>query len=682
MPIQTDRSIAIGTPLDEEALILTGFSGTEQLGRPFQYRLELLSEDFGILFQDIVGENVTVRLDLADDQTRYFNGFVSRFVQTYPRGRYARYEAEVVPWLWFLTRTSDCRIFQEMTVPDIIMQVFRDHGFTDFEDRLTGNYATWDYCVQYRETDFSFVSRLMEQEGIYYYFQHENGKHTLVLCDSMGKHEAYEGYEQIPFRPLGDQSHLHEKISTWTLEQQIQPGVFAHSDFDFESPKKALRTSSSIAREHAVPDFEIYDYPGEFTEFDDGESYARVRIEEIQSQFEVVRAETEARGICPGFKFELTDHPREDQCREYLVTSASYRMELDEFDAVGEPAGRGPIYSSSFTGISTEESFRPARLTPKPVIQGPQTAIVVGSSGEEIHTDEYGRVKVQFHWDRYGEGNENSSCWIRVSQPWAGKKWGFMYVPRIGQEVIVEFLEGDPDRPLITGRVYNGEAMPPYDLPANKTISTIKSNSSKGGGGFNEIRFEDKKGDEQIFIYAQKNQDLRINNNEYETVGNDRHLVVGNDQVEHVKNNREELVDNDHIEEVGNDRNLKVGGKEAREIGGSHSFVVKGDVIEEFKGNHSEQVSSDYYLKGSNIVIEGSSNVTIKVGQSYVAIESSGIKIGTTGQIELEATSSMALKATGSLAMESSATAELKSPMTTVKGDGMLTVSGGLVKIN
>ena len=678
---QTYRNVAVGTPLGDDVLILTGFSGTDQIGRPFKYRLELVSEDFDINFEEIVGENVTVRLEMPNGETRFFNGFVSRFVQSYPEGRYARYEAEVVPWLWFLTRTSDCRIFQEMTVPDIIMQVFRDHGFTDFEDALTGSYRTWDYCVQYRETDLNFVSRLMEQEGLYYYFQHENGKHTLVLCDSMSQHEPFEGYEEVQFRPATEQSLLHERITEWSIEQQVQPGTFAHNDFDFENPQKALRTSSSISRAHAVPDFEIYDYPGEYTEFDDGEGYARVRVEEIQSQFEVVRGQTDARGICPGHKFELVDHPREDQCREYLITSASYRLRFDEFEDRGG-SSEDPFFSCSFTALSTEESFRPARTTPKPLVQGPQTAIVVGPSGEEIHTDEHGRVKLQFHWDRYGEGNENSSCWIRVSQNWAGKKWGAMFIPRIGQEVIVEFLEGDPDRPIVTGRVYNGETTPPYDLPANKTISTTKSNSSKGGGGFNEIRFEDKKGEEQIFIFAQTNQDIRVQNNEYEWVGNDRHLVIKNNQVEHVENNREEKVDNDHIEEIGNDRNLMIKGKEAKEVTGSHSFVVVGDVIEEFKANHSEQTSDDYYLKASNIVIEATSNITIKVGQSYIAIESSGIKIGTTGQIQLEATSSMGLKATGSLSMESSATADLKSPVTTVQGDGVLTVSGGIVRIN
>ena len=306
----------------------------------------------------------------------------------------------------------------------------------------------------------------------------------------------------------------------------------------------------------------------------------------------------------------------------------------------------------------------------------------MGAGGEEIHTDQYGRVKVLFHWDRYGQADQNSSCWIRVSQEWAGKKWGAIHLPRIGQEVIVEFLEGDPYRPIITGRVYNGDAMPPYDLPAEQTKSTLKSNSSKGGLGFNELRFEDKKGSEQIFIHGEKNLDVRIKNDAFETIGNNRHLVIKQDKLEHVANNRDEVVDADHKEKIGKDRHLLVGGKEAKKVGDSQSLTVGGDVIEVFKANHSEQTTDDYYLKADNIVIEGSTNVTIKVGGSSIAIAADGIALKTDGLVKIEAGSTMDLKATAPLSMQSSATAELKSSATTVKGDGMVTVKGAVVKIN
>ncbi len=650
---QENRELEIATPLGKDVLLITSMSGTEQLGRPFNYQLELASEDHQIKYTDIVGQNVTIRLNLSEDKTRYFNGFVSRFTQTLSAGGMASYRATVVPWLWFLTRTADCHIFQEMTVPDIIEKVFRDHGFTDFERSLSGSYRTWSYCVQYRETDFNFVSRLMEQEGIYYFFKHENGKHSLVLADSASAHEPYPELEGLEYHPADKGTKPEECVSDWVVGTHLQPCSYALNDFDFENTKKDLQARAKVERKHAAAKFEIYDYPGEYVESNDGEEYAKKRIEELQSQYEVVSADSDARGICTGYTFKLTDqrteHPREDQNREYLITSANYNIDTGEFYSGGEGGG-GCVYSCSFTAIDAKQPFRSPRITPKPSIPGPQTAMVVGKSGEEIWTDEYGRVKVQFHWDRQGTVDENSSCWIRVAQVWAGKNWGAMYIPRIGQEVIIEFLEGDPDRPIITGRVYNDKAMPPYVPKTNPTISTLKSNSSKGGGGFNEIRFEDKKGEEQIFIHAEKNLDVRVKNDRFETVINNRHLHVEKNKIEHIDNNRNELVGADHKEEIGKDRHLNVKGKEAKEITDSMSLTVKGDVIEVFKANHSEETTSDYYLKADNVVIEGLSNITLCVGESYIAIESSEI--------------------------------EIKAPTIKVEGSSMTEIKGGTVKIN
>jgi type VI secretion system secreted protein VgrG len=672
-PTQARREIAIETPLGTDKLALRSVSITEQMGRLFQMEADLVSESPDIAFDDIVGKNVTMRLNLVGaGKLRYFNGFVSRFVQTEDQGGYAHYRATIVPWLWFLTRTADCRIFQDMSVPEIIQKVFTDHGFNDFKDSLSATYRKWDYCVQYRETDFNFVSRLMEHEGIYYFFEHENGKHTLVLADSASAHSDFPEYGTMPFRPKGTAGSAKGDINQWIVGKEVQTGAYALNHFDFEKPKKDLRTNSNISREHAAAEFEIYDYPGDYLEHSDGESYAKIRIQELQIQHEVLQGEGIVRGLCTGCTFQLKDHPRDDQNRKYLITAASYFLDGGDFDA-GKSANTD-FYSCHFTAVPTTEVFRIPRSTPKPLIQGPQTAIVVGKSGEEIWTDKYGRIKVQFHWDRYGKADETSSCWVRVSHAWAGKKWGSFYVPRIGQEVIVEFLEGDPDQPIITGRVYNGEAMPPYDLPGAATMTTLKSNSSKGGQGFNEIRYEDKKGEEQIFIHAEKDQDVRVKNDVKEWIGNDRHLVVKNDQLEHVSNDRHEAVDGNHMEQIGKDRSLKVVGKEAIEIGGNHSFTVKGDVIEVFKGKHSEQTTGDYYLKAENIVIEANTNVTIKVGSSYIAIESGGVKIGSSGTIELEAT--------GALTIKSSAQTEVGAPQTTVKGDSMVTIQGGQVMIN
>ncbi len=656
-PTQKNRELAIATPLGEDVLLLKSFSGIEQLGRPFEYKLELASQDHQIKPEDIVGQNVTIRLNLpGQDDIRYFNGHISSFTQLEISDRMALYQATVVPWLWFLTRTADCRIFQEKTIPEIIKEVFKKHGFTNFEDGLTGSYSAWEYCVQYRETDFNFVSRLMEQEGICYFFRHENGKHLLVLSDSSSAHEPYPNFEQLEYHPADKGTKPQECISEWIVETNLQSGSYALNDFDFKNTKKDLLTRAKVDHKHSSSTFEIYDYPGKYTQSGDGESYARQRIEELDSQYKVAMANSDSRGICAGFTFELTGHPNYEQ-KKHLITSASYNIDAGEFFSAQQPGGEFFI-ACTFTAINADNNFRPPRITPKSSISGPQTAMVVGPSGQEIYADEHGRIKVKFHWDRYSKADENSSCWIRVAQVWAGKNWGALYTPRIGQEVIVDFLEGDPDRPIITGRVYNGQASPPYDPKNKPTISTIKSNSSKGGGGFNEIRFEDKKGDEQLFIHAEKNMDIRVKNDRFETVKNNRHLHVEKDKHEQVDNNRNETVDADHKEKIGKDRHLTVKGKEAKQVDGSLSLTVKGDVIEVFKSNHSEQTTSDYYLKGKNVVIEAMQNITLSVGGSHIAIESAGIEIVSSGQIKIEGTK------------------------IGISGSAMTEVKGGIVKIN
>ena len=664
-PSQKHREVAIETTLGEDVLLLISFSGAEQLGRLFEYKLELASEDYQIGSESIVGQNVSIRLNLGDSGIRYFNGYVSHFTQLTSSGQLARYRATVVPWLWFLTRVADCRIFQEKTVPEIIEQIFRDRGFTDFENGLSGKYRTWEYCVQYRETDFNFISRLMEQEGIYYFFKHENGKHSLVLADSASAHEPYPEFEELEFHPAEKGTTTEECVSDWAVETNLQPCSFALNDFDFKNPKGDLQARTKVSRGHTAADFEIYDYPGEYTETSHGEEYTKKRIEELQAQHEVATASSDSRGIFTGFTFNLTDHPRDDQNNEYLITSTNFTIQGDDIFSIGA-ASSGCTFLCRFTAIKSSQPFRSPRTTPKPKVSGPQTAIVVGPSGEEIYTDEYGRVKVKFHWDRYSKADENSSCWIRVAQVWAGKNWGAIYTPRIGQEVIVEFLEGDPDKPIITGRVYNDQAKPPYELPVNKTISTLKSNSTKGGEGFNEIRFEDKKGEEQIYIQAEKNLDIRVKNDRFETVSRNRHLHVEQNKFEHVDNNRSEEVDADHKEKIGKDRHLEVKGKEAKEVGKTLSLTVKGDVIEVFRANHSEQTTGDYYLKGQNVVIEGLQNITLSVGGSYIAIEAGTIEINTSGQLKIDGTQ---VQINGKA-------------QTSIQGGALTEVKGGIVKIN
>ncbi len=617
MPVtQTARVIEVATPLGKDVLVFSRMTGAEQLGRLFEFHLELMSENDQIPLKDLLAQNVTVRLELPEGGTRYFNGFVSHFSYVGWRRSLAHYQMTLRPWFWFLTRAADCRIFQDMSAPDIIKQVFRDHGFTDFQDYLSGSYRTWEYCVQYRETDFNFISRLMEQEGMYYYFSHENGKHLLVLADANSSHNTFPDYATVPFYPpdIHDR-RLRDHLYEWTLEQAVQPGRYALNDFDFKVPKKNLRSTASIPRPHVLSDFEIYDYPGEYVDSGEGNAYAKLRIEELQAQYETARAEGNAQGLATGYLFTLEKHPRSDQNKEYLITAASYELRSNEYET--EVGGQGgAYYGINLTAMDAKQPYRAPRLTPKPVVQGPQTAVVVGPAGEEIWTDEFGRVKCQFHWDRYGRADENSSCWIRVAQSWAGKKWGAMYIPRIGHEVIVEFLEGDPDRPIITGRVYNGENKPPYALPDKATMSTLKSNSSKGGGGCNEIRFEDKKGQEQVFIHAERNEDIQVKADCFESIGGQRHLTVEDDQLEKVGGDKHQTVEGDH--------NIKVGG--------SQSLNVGMDLLQKVGMKQAVDAGMEIHLKaGMNVVIEAGISITLKAAGGFIVLGPSGVIIsGTT----------------------------------------------------
>lgn len=612
---QANRSVEIATPLGTDVLLFQRMTATESLGRLFQFELDLLSENSNIKLEDLLGNRITVRLDLPQYKTRYFCGFVTRFSQTGAVGNFSSYHAVVHPWFWLLTRTANCRIFQNKTVPEIIKEVFRFHGFTDFEEALSGEYRKWEYCVQYRETDFNFLSRLMEQEGIYYYFKHENGgKHSLVLSDSLSSHQPFPGYGQIPFfLPDENLRRKEEHVYSWSVSQEVQPGIYALNDFDFKRPKANLNVKSAIIRNHAVSGMEIYDYPGEYAQTDEGEAYVRTRIEELQSEHEILQGVGIARGISAGGLFELTGHPRTDQNREYLVVSATHQLASDEYQS-GEGGSGELVYSCSFSAIPSKQPFRPARTTPKPLVQGPQTAIVVGPRGDEIYTDKFGRVKVMFHWDRYSKGDQESSCWIRVAQVWAGAKWGAIHIPRIGQEVVVEFLEGDPDRPIITGRVYNGDNMPPYDLPSNKTQSGFKSRSSKGGSptNVNELRFEDKKGEELIFIQAERNQDIRIKRTLKEWVGKDSHLTINKDRFLRVEGDKHVRVKGDHNEKVG----------------GTISVHAGLDMQEMVGIKHALEAGSEIHLKaGMNVVIEAGASITLKAGGGFITIGRSGVAI-------------------------------------------------------
>lgn len=628
---QKHRMISVNTPLGEDVLVFGRMTATEQLGRLFECDVELFSEKTDIQITDVLGKNMTIRLEMPNKRgTRYFNGFVTRFGYLGTRGlRYGAYRATLSPWLWFLTRTSDCRIFQKKKVPDIIKEIFREQGFTDFKDKLSGSYREWEYCVQYRETDFNFISRLMEQEGMYYYFEHENGKNTVVLADGYSSHGKFPQYDQIPYFPPDVHDHRErDHLSEWLSFKQVQPGAYALNDFDFKTPRKNLRAVLNQPKSHALADFEMYDYPGDYVEPGDGNNYSKIRLQELLAQHEIAQGRGNAAGLAVGYLFSLTQCPREEQNREYLIVSATHRLESDEYESFSGGAISGKPYLGEIVAVEAKQPYRAPRITPKPVVQGPQTAIVVGPKGEEIYTDQYGRVKCQFHWDRHGSADQDSSCWIRVAQSWAGKKWGSFNLPRIGQEVIVDFLEGDPDQPIITGRVYNGANMPPYGLPDKKMVSTLKSLSTPGGGGFNEIRLDDTKDKEQIFIHGQYNQDVRIENDSLEWIGNDRHLIVKNSQFEQVDSDKHLTVKGSQKEKIGGDKHQQVKGDHNQKVSGALSINVTQDIQEKTGQKYALQAGQEIHLKaGMKVVIEAGTQLTIKVGGNFVTIDSSGVTI-------------------------------------------------------
>ncbi|MBI4201544.1 MAG: type VI secretion system tip protein VgrG [Chloroflexi bacterium] len=444
----------LATPLGKDVLLLTSMTGYEALSDLFRFELDMVSEDVALDPRAILGQKVTIRVDLPEGGQRYVNGHVSRFTNVGPVGDLGqtRYTAEVVPQLWFLTRTTDSRIFQDMTIPQVIEKVFLDGGLTSFEMRLPVTFQPRDYVVQYRETDFNFVSRLMEEEGIFYYFEHEDGEHTLVLTDSTETLGPLPQGEVLPFLSPGHETPGVGGVTQWEHQYEFRSGKWAHTDYNFETPSVDL--SASAVSGVALPDYdkyELYDYPGGYATRAEGERLAQIRMEEEDAQHIIVMGTSEERHLTPGFTFVLEGHPVPEFAGKYLITSVTHQMS-------------GDGYKTAFTALPNSMAFRPARITRKPVVQGPQTAIVTGPTGEEIYTDKYGRVKVQFHWDREGKKDENSSGWVRVSQMWAGEGWGMLFIPRIGQEVIVDFLEGDPDRPIILGRVYNSSDAPPSAL--------------------------------------------------------------------------------------------------------------------------------------------------------------------------------------------------------------------------
>jgi type VI secretion system secreted protein VgrG len=636
---QDNRQLKIITPLGEDFLLLQKISFTEEISKLFHAELELWHDDLDqggeeatfISPEKILGKPVTVRIETPDGTGRYFCGIVSEFGQGERRNRFSVYHARVVPHVWMLTQNRQSRIFQNMSVPDILRRLLE--GFDcDFE--FQNSYEARNYCVQYQETDFDFISRLMEEEGIYYYFEHNEKTHRMIVADTPFSHRVLTPESAVEFHPQGyvGPEALMSGIRRWRWKSRWHTGRVRLWDYNFQLPTNKLDAEQPSLFLNGNKHLEIFEFPAGYARkldgisagggeqknkldkiFDARDRTARLRMEEIDVRHKTAEGASDVASMTAGFRFELKKHPSSANNAAYVLTSVSHEAVQSPSYETGEPAENA--YSNRFECIgygAGQTPFRPERKTPKPVMRGAQTATVVGPAGEEIFTDKYGRVKVQFHWDRDGKYDAASSCWIRVAQSWAGRKWGSMFIPRIGMEVVVSFLEGDPDQPIITGCVYNPETMPPYALPEEKTKSGIKTDSTIGGGGFNELRFEDKKGEEQIFIHAERNLDERVKRDRFETIGRDRHLIVKRDQLEKIEKDKHQKVGGDLNEEIGGSMSLRVGADEDIRVGAK--FAV--------------EAGNEIHLKsGANLVIETGASLTLKVGGNFININAGGVFI-------------------------------------------------------
>ncbi|MFO1320984.1 MAG: type VI secretion system tip protein TssI/VgrG [Burkholderiales bacterium] len=687
--VDTHRDIGLTTPVDKGELLLRRMSGTEGLGQVSEFHLDLVSENRALEATRYLGKPMTVSLRLDDHEKRHFHGFVTRFSATGVEGGLFGYRVTLHAWPWLLSRSVDCRIFQEKTVPQIIEQVFKDFGMSDYKLSLQNTYSPRTYCVQYRETHLDFVSRLMEEEGIYYFFQHEASRHVMVLTDSSSAHEPLTGAKKtLEFRPDAESGlSRNDTVFSWLTSREVSTAGYVLKAFDFERPRSDLTSRVSVTGSGGALLGEIFEYPSTDLESSARNDRARLRIQGLHANHEEVRSSTRFRPMTVGTWFAVSGHPNLSRNAEYLVTSASYELDAGDYGSGAE--GAGDPFGCVFTVIPRTQDYRPVRRTPKPVIHGMQSAFVAGKEGEEMWFDKYGRVKVHFPWDRVGSNDENSSCWVRVAQMWAGKQWGTIFLPRIGQEVLVTFLEGDPDQPLITGSVYNADTMPPYTLPEGGTRSGVKTRSTKEGTSenFNEIRFEDKKDEEEIYVHAEKDMNRVVENNDTLKVGfdkkdkgdqtieifNNQTLTVGTSEAE--KGDQKITIFHDRTLEVGHDHVVTVKNDETDDIKKNHKHTVGEDQTLDVKKNQKLTVGQDQTVNiGAKCVIEANSSIELKVGQSSIMIEPGKITLKSP-QIAITADSQAEIKANATMAIEAGAKMD-------VKASGMLTIQGSLVKIN
>ena len=696
---------------------LRWMSGDENLGGhpegPFEYRLELLSPDVAIQARDVLGQKATIKLELPEGRVRYFNGHVASFKYTGMLDSFAVYQATLRPWLWFLNFTSDCRVFPNKSVREIVRAVFHKYGQAAVEEKLSLEYPAHEHVVQYRETDFNFVCRLLEREGIHMFCRHEAGQHTLVLADGISAHGKTPGYQEIAYVPPTRSGSGHSQhFDSWQVSQEIKPSAYALGGFDFEKPRTDLSARRQSAQdEDRFSTGELFDFPGGHVETLQGEELARLRIDELHRESQSIEVDGNTRGLGVGHIFTLANPPRSEKPIEFLVTSAHYEIRLPD-PVSGNAVGPGEPFRAKYGLTPSKEPFRPKRTTPKPAILGPQTAIVVGmkktadAEPEEIVTDPYGRVRVRFHWERIGTrrpdirgdqdlAEEDNSCWVRVAQTSAGNRWGAIHIPRVGQEVVVEFLEGDPDRPLVTGSVYNADNMPPYELPAKKTQSGVKSRSTKRGNAsnFNEIRFEDEKGREELHFQAERDMSTLVKNDQTATVEGNRTLTVTKDETSTIEGAREITVTKAVTETLKDKHTRKVLGEQHLDVGKSKSEHVKLDyTLTTDKSFQLNQGDTSFTFEGTNVLLDSAGVVTVKRGAATVSIDKGDkVKVSSPTGVSLECGSSkIELLPTGiaitaesvtasggasKLALEKSG-ADLKSEAVSIEAEDVCSVMG------
>jgi type VI secretion system secreted protein VgrG len=674
---QANRLLSVSTELGPDALMLTELSGVEGVSMPFSLQLGFVSDDPQVQASDLLRTPVVVTFFTEDGSERKLHGLIKSFSQLGQQDYLTMYQAEMVPWLWFLTLSRDCKIFQEVTVLEILEKVFKSQGYSDFEIRCTRSYAKREYCVQYRETHFEFVSRLMEEEGIFYFFEHSDSKHLLVVADNNSSMRPCPngGTARMGNGTIAER----DVISTFIAEHAIRPAKITLNNYDFLQPSLGLL--STIAGDGQE---EVYDYPGGHTTPEDGDKIVRLRLEAEEALAQVVRGSSDCRNLQSGSRFKLENHYRSDLNQPYVLLQVRHVAKAEDYRSWGSENAR---YDNSFLAIPADVPYRPLCNTPRPLVHGSQTARVVGMAGEEIWVDPHGRVKVQFHWDRVGEKNEHSSCWVRVATGWAGKTWGAVSIPRIGQEVVVQFLEGDPDRPIIVGSVYNAEQQPPFPLPDKKTVSGLRSRSSLGGNAanFNEISMEDVAGSEMLYIHAEKDQTIVVEHDRSDSVGNDQTISVGNDETTGIGGNRSETVDKNETitihgsrtetvdkdemitveggrtESVGTNEKITIGGNRTESVGknetvdvdGSRSVkITKQENLTVGQGRITKVAKDDKLSAGKKLLIDAGDEIQIKTGSASITMKKDGtiaikgkdITITGSGKITMKASSDLTLK--------------------------------------